>query len=76
MTPSCWCLTGRKANLHWQVTRQNTLAVWSVMSCCSPYVKSSMAEAMPRDQAEGGAEVGVGAEAGAEAEAGKQKILA
>jgi hypothetical protein len=35
-----------------------------------------MAEAMPRDQAEGGAEVGVGAEAGAEAEAGKQKILA
>ena len=54
--------------------RQSTAAVWSVMSCCSPYVKSSMAEAMPSDQAEGGAEVGV--EAGAEAEAGKQKILA
>jgi hypothetical protein len=35
-----------------------------------------MVEAMPRDQAEGGAEVGVGAEGGAEAEAGGQKILA
>ena len=56
--------------------RQSTAAVWSVMSCCSPYVKSSMAEAMPSDQAEGGAEVGVGVEAGAEAEAGKEKILA
>lgn len=56
--------------------RQNTQAVWSAMSYCSPCVKSSTAEAMPRDQAEGGAEVGVGAEGGAEAEAGKQKILA
>ena len=76
MTPSFWCLTGRKANPDWQVMRQNTQAVWSVMSCCSPCVKLSMAEAMPRDQAEEAAEVGVGAEAGAEAEAGKQKILA
>ncbi len=75
-TPSCWCLTGRKANPHWPVMRQNTQAVWSAMSYCSPCVKSSTAEAMPRDQAEGGAEVGVGAEGGAEAEAGKQKILA
>lgn len=75
-TPSCWCLTGRKASPHWQVMRQNTQAVWSVMSYCSPCVKSSTAEAMPRDQAEGGAEVGVGAEGGAEAEAGEQKILA